>query len=257
LQPRTGDSLYRSKQKIKGFNGQGQNGAFGEIIQDGIDNSASMNQRAWGSDGNEHSIEQLGEANVANVDIYNGNNFGFVVQEGSENSARMVQSGTGNGSVILQTGEENYATSSSTAGSGNITGIVQGVPGGLPQINGPQQLGQVPLIPILPSAGNTATLGVKGSNNVAGILQLGLFNNAGSNPSWTGDLGISIEGDGNTAGIAQLGIENAANISVLGNSNMALIGQMGSSNTGSIMQDGSGNSAVISQSGMGLGPVLD
>lgn len=238
----------------QGFDGQGQNGAIGDIFQDGTDNSASLNQRAWGNDGNEHSIEQIGDANVANVDIYNGNNFGFVNQEGSENNARMVQSGSGHGSVILQSGDENYAQSSSTAGSGNVTAIAQGVPGGLtglPVNGGPQSLN---LIPVFSSVGNAATLAVKGSDNEAGILQIGAYNNAGSNPQWSGDLGISIDGDGNTAGIAQLGSENTANISVLGNANMAMIGQMGNSNTGSIMQDGSGNSALITQDGMGLIP---
>lgn len=235
---------------------QGQNNAVGEILQDGDDNSASMNQRAWGNDGNEHYIDQLGDDNVANVDIYNGGNFGLLVQEGSENNARMLQSGSEHESYIIQTGDENYARSSSTAGSGNITAIVQGIPsvfagmGGLLQLN----LG----LPLSSSDGNAATLRVKGSDNIAGILQIGLLNNAGSNPQGSGDLGISIEGDGNTAGIAQLGSENSANISILGGINMALIGQVGSSNTGSIMQDGSGNSAVIVQSdGFVSGPVLD
>lgn len=242
---------------------QGQSNAIGEIIQDGNNNGATLNQRAWGDDGNEHTIDQIGSENVAKVDIYNGNNFGFVEQFGSENDARMVQSGTGHGSVIIQTGDENYARSSSVAGSGNETAVVQGIPGEtMPVLDGPvnegPQLNQPFLILPESSVGNAATMRVKGSDNMAGILQLGSYNNAGSNPQWGGDLGISIEGDGNAAGIAQLGSENTANISVLGNANTALIVQFGSGDIGSIMQDGSGNSAVITQSGMGLvGPVLE
>lgn len=241
----------------QGFNGQGQNGAFGEIFQDGDDNSATMNQRAWANRGNDHLIEQFGDFNEGTLDIYNGDNSGFLLQDGAENSARMVQSGTGHESLIAQTGDENYARSSSVAGSGNQTAIVQGIPEGLgigePSLDGPQPLGVQSLIPIF-SEDNAATLKVEGSDNMAGILQVGIGNNAGSNPQWSGDLGIDVAGDGNISGIAQLGFMNEANIAVTGNANLALIGQMGAENSGSIMQDGSGNSAVIIQSdGMGGG----
>lgn len=246
----------------QGFDGQGQNGAFAEIYQEGAENEASLNQRAWGNNGNEHEISQLGIGNSAEADIYNGNNGGLLVQEGFENSARMVQSGSGHESLILQSGAENYAQSRATGGSGNQTAIVQGVPGGLmpgiggPSFDGPQLQniqGPAPLV----SADNAATLKVDGSDNMAGILQIGLGNNAGSNPQWSGDLGIEVVGDGNISGIAQLGIENDATISVMGNSNVALIAQMGSTNTGSVIQDGSGNTAVIVQDGGGFGLPVD
>ena len=142
----------------QGFAGQGQDGAIGEIFQDGNDNSAEMKQRAWGDDGNEHYIDQIGDNNAASVNIFNGDNYGIVEQYGSENDAQMVQSGTGNGSVIFQTGDENYAYSSSTAGSGNVTGIVQGVPNALPGMGGLQPM--TLLSPGMPSSGNTATLAV-------------------------------------------------------------------------------------------------
>jgi|AntRauTorcE11898_2_1112593.scaffolds.fasta_scaffold00787_11 hypothetical protein len=245
----------------QGFNGQGQNGAFGEIIQDGEGNNASMNQRAWGNDGNDHTIEQLGHSNSGDVDIYNGDNSGYILQDGVGNSARMVQSSTGHESLILQTGSENYAQSSATGGTGNQTAIVQGIPseftGGI-GIQGQVSLDDAPvLIPLFGSQENVATMSVSGSNNMAGILQLGGGNTAGTNPGYAGDKGIDISGDANAAGIAQLGFENDATISVMGNANMAGILQLGSDNSGSIMQDGSGNTAVILQSGMGLGPVLD
>jgi len=240
----------------QGFDGQGQDGAIGSIFQDGTENSATLKQRAWGDDSNEHYIDQVGESNTATVRAFNGDNFGIVEQFGADNSASMVQSGTGHGSVIIQTGEENYAYSSSTAGSGNLTGIVQGIPDALPGMGGLQPMALMSTA--IPSSGNTATLGVKGSNNMAGILQIGVGNSAGTNPQYSGDKGISIDGDGNIAGIAQLGIQNDAAISVLGSSNMALIGQMGAGNSGSVTQDGSGNSALITQSGMGLPmPVID
>lgn len=238
---------------------QGQSNAIGDIFQDGDDNSATMNQRAWGNDGNDHEVEQLGDGNSANTDIYNGNNFGYLLQDGSVNSARMVQSGTSHESYIMQTGVENYAQSSSVAGSGNQTAIVQGIPEGLgnggPSLDGPQPLGAQSLF--LPfSEDNAATLKVEGSDNMAGILQIGLGNNAGSNPQWSGDLGINVEGNGNLSGIAQLGDMNEANISVMGNANVSGILQLGAENTGSIMQNGSGNTALIVQNG-GFAPVLD
>jgi hypothetical protein len=244
----------------QGFDGQGQNGAIGDIYQEGFDNSASMNQRAWGNDGNEHVIEQLGISNTADVDIYNGDNSGYLLQEGVGNSARMVQSGTGHESLIVQTGIENYAQSSSVAGTGNQTAIVQGIPSefigdiGMP---GQLSLDDGPaLVPIFGSEENVATMTVSGSNNLAGILQLGGGNTAGTNPGYAGDKGIDISGDGNAAGIAQLGFGNDAAISVMGNANVAGILQLGAVNTASIMQDGSGNSAVIVQDGgLNFGPL--
>src|SRR6056297_1126732 len=100
----------------QGFNGQGQDGALGDISQDGTDNSATLNQRAWGDDDNEHYIDQVGEGNSASVNAFNGNNYGFVEQFGAENSAKMDQAGTGHTSLILQTGEENYAYSRIVSG---------------------------------------------------------------------------------------------------------------------------------------------
>lgn len=242
----------------QGFDGQGQNGAFGEIIQDGEGNDASLNQRAWGNDGNDHSIEQLGFGNTGDVDIYNGDNSGYLLQEGLGNSARMVQSGTGHESLILQTGVENYAQSSTTGGTGNQTAIVQGIPseftGGM-GIQGQLSLDDAPIVPLFGSVENVATLSVSGSNNMAGILQVGGGNTAGTNPGYAGDKGINISGDGNVAGIAQLGFGNDATISVMGNANLAGIAQFGSGNSGSVMQDGSGNSALIVQDG-GFAPAL-
>lgn len=235
----------------QGFNGQGQSNAFATIEQDGTSNVAVLNQRAWASRGNDHAIEQLGDGNSGVLDIYNGNNSGLLIQDGTENSARMVQSGNDHESVILQTGDENYAQSRATGGSGNVTAIVQGIPSGfldLPELDGPQLLG---FIPLPSSEGNAATLKTRGSNNLAGILQIGNYNSAGSNPQWSGDLGIDIDGDGNMAGIAQLGDYNIANIAVSGDANMALVIQEGSEHSASIMQDGSGNSAEIYQSGSG------
>jgi hypothetical protein len=239
----------------QGFAGQGQDGALGDIFQDGTDNSATLKQRAWGDDDNEHYITQVGASNSATINAFNGDNYGFVEQYGSENSARMDQAGSGHTSIILQTVEQNYAYSRIVTGSDNVTGIVQGIPGIMPGMGGMQLNGlQAPLA----STGNAATLKITGSDNEAGILQIGLNNSAGTNPQYSGDKGISIEGDGNTAGIAQLGIGNSANIAVVGSSNMALIGQMGASNSASVMQDGSGNSAVITQSGSGFfPPVID
>lgn len=241
---------------------QGQSNAFGQIIQVGNDNSATMNQRAWGNRDNQHSIDQFGDGNSADVDIYNGDNFGYLLQDGDDNSARMVQSGNENESLIVQEGNDNYAQSSTTAGSGNGTAIIQS------ELE--LSFGELPVEEVQPfgvegsfyfpsfSEGNAATLSAKGSNNLAGILQLGSFNSAGSNPQSSGDLGIEIEGNGNKAGIGQLGFMNEANITVMGNANLALIGQFGDSNSGSIMQDGSGNTAVILQDGGGFssGPGL-
>ena len=239
----------------QGFAGQGQDGALGDIFQDGSDNSATLNQRAWGGDDNEHYITQIGASNSAAVNAFNGDNFGILEQVGADNSAKMNQAGTGHTSVIYQTGDENYAYSRIVSGSDNITGIVQGIPSMMPGMGGMVMNGlSAPLM----SDGNVATLIITGSDNEAGILQIGLGNSAGTNPQYSGDKGISIEGDGNTAGIAQMGIGNSANIAVLGSSNMALVGQMGAANSASVMQDGSGNSAVVTQSGFGMTlPVLD
>lgn len=245
----------------QGFDGQGQSNAFATIEQDGTANVASLNQRAWAERGNDHAIEQFGEGNEGTLDIYNGNNSGFLLQDGIENTARMVQSGNENESLIVQEGFGNYAQSSTTAGSGNSTAIVQsGLEPIFDEMPSEGLLSFELDVPILLpsfSEGNAATLSAKGSNNLAGILQLGSFNSAGSNPQWSGDLGIEIEGNGNMAGIGQVGVMNEANIAVMGNANLALIGQFGAENTASIMQDGSGNSAVIVQDGGGFGLPID
>lgn len=243
----------------QGFNGQGQNGAVGEIYQEGTENSASMNQRAWADRGNEHYIEQFGVDNVADMDIYNGNNMGFLLQDGENNSARMVQSGTNHESGIIQIGSDNYAQSRATGGSGNQTVIVQGSPYAPLDIGNETVPMGLQVIPIMPETGNNAaTLKADGSENIAAITQFGSDNNAGENPQWSGDLGILIEGDSNEAVIGQFGSDNSANIAVFGDMNSAMIGQDGVDHHATVMQDGSGNSAEINQSGGAIfnGPIV-
>src|SRR6056297_801390 len=95
---------------LQGFGGQAQNGASATIEQDGVENEATIKQRAWNNRGNEHSIDQIGTLNEARVDAYNGDNLGEIMQNGSENYALMQHGSAREGAgYVTQNGDNNYS----------------------------------------------------------------------------------------------------------------------------------------------------
>ena len=81
-------------------------------IQDGTDNTAYLNQNAFGSDTGSNNIarqEQYGSGNIAGLSQSGGTHMALQNQWGEDNSSLAVQRGNHNSLNVFQEGDANYA----------------------------------------------------------------------------------------------------------------------------------------------------
>ena len=237
VQQNGSDNMSTVKQ---GFDGQGQNNAEAMIQQTGSENMATIKQRAWAGRDNDHTVEQNGSSNSAQVDAFNGGNTGSIEQIGNTNEALMQHGAAKFGeATIQQYGDENYARARQFQGENNSATIKQG--------NSAYE-----------SNGNYGDIRQEGSGNTASFsLKRGDDNDV--SVSQDGDQNYSeysvASGDANKIDVSVGGSANRTRFSIdsdwpsFSSSNTLYVDKDGDTNyfTGSIK--GSGNTVDVTQHG--------
>jgi trimeric autotransporter adhesin len=202
------------------------------IGQDGSSNAAFVNQSGV------HLMAELGEGEIAFLDLPSDDNTASISQIGYANRAGINQAGTFNTASIIQDGYNNKALINQTGGV-----LVNEPPQGDPIIwditpPGPEP-GELPEIALLGSHNNHGFIEQIGFDNIAGIFQAGENNEAS----------IFQDGIGNEATVDQRGIGNFADISQIGDGNFVELRQLNDNNSISVSQTGSGNVLSLTQGG--------
>lgn len=282
-----------NKALIRQGTGQQAESNFAAIDQDGVDNQARTKQTYDNSDA---WTQQTGDENKSLIIQNAGPNgtdghYAMNEQIGDRNESYIAQQGNGarNSARTLQIGDDNQANQMQTAtdgmgGIGNDAGIMQGfenatqrtlvIPEALTQWLSVINLVDPDANPFEfdgPAVGNKAKQTQVGSDNSAGIYQLGgtigfsnyseqeqdgTGNNAGSVQGhwYSGDPSNYIkqkqDGDYNTTGIVQTGADNKSFQNQVGNLNSSLAFQQGKGHKLNTHQFGDSNVAQASQSGL-------
>jgi hypothetical protein len=205
---------------------------YAEIYQDGYDNDAFVNQTAYW--GHKSWVEQIGDNNLVNVDIWRNGNETRAFQNGYWNiSDQDIKGGGTNGSKALidQAGCANYAQQQM-----GITGDL------IAQYNY--------LKAFQDGISNYSIQDLRTSSHFTGEYNESKVDQFGDeNESWVYIGDVTMVADDNEANANQYGDYNWSKIVVLGSDNWADVSQTGNDNNSYVKQEGDGNDVVVKSIG--------
>lgn len=190
-----------------------------QITQQSIDNNSLVDQS--GAVGGEVSIDQIGEANIADVADDGSNSFLVIEQRGAEQNALVRLSGSGNQGDIVQDGAGNSAD---LIVSGTVNNF---------------SVNQSAMPAMAAHDGNVVILSQTGLGNVSFQTQVGSDNR----------MTLRQNGLDNFADLLQQGQSNLMELEQNGNENSAALKQFGKNASPIMVTQNGGMSVEITQRG--------